>query len=274
MRLIMLLVVSAGLSVSPLSADPPKTDQTQVLDLIGRMEANTVRIRPLVSGPLVRILAADGASVKTGDLLAEIDPRQYQVDLDRAQALILHAQAKTRLATVTLERAKALSARGGISKEESVEAEAAAEVANAELAVAKADRERAAIILSRTRIQSPMDGRVGRFSVTVGDIVTTEAKEPITTVVATNRLTAVFELDERSLLRLRRAGLAGPGKMAVTLGLVDEEGFPHPAELMMIESEVNPKTGAVRCHASCANPDGLISPGMSVRVRLTMPEKK
>jgi len=78
---------------------------------------------------------------------------------------------------------------------------------------------------------------------------------------------------EATLLRLRRDGLAEPGKLGVAVGFAGEEGYPHAAKLDLIEPEVDPQTGAVRFRATLANPKGLLSPGMSARVRLSPPPK-
>lgn len=271
-HLAVLLAAFAGSGLP--AAEPVKSAPIQVLDFNGRIEAQTVRIRPLVSGQLIKLNVAEGSSVKAGEILAEIDPRSSQTELARAEALLLKAQAKARHAGTMLQRAKALSERGAVSREEVSEAEAGVEVSQADIALAKVERERAALNLSRTKLIAPMDGRVGRFNATVGDLLTAEAETPLTVVVATDRLTVAFNVDERSLLRLRRAGLAGPGKMAAIVGLADEDGFPHAAELTSIDSALDPNTRAIRFHAALPNPDGLISPGMAARVRLTLPDKK
>jgi len=253
-------------------ADPPKGG-AHVTDFTGRFEAATVRIRPQVSGHLTQIMVADGAAVKKGDVLAEIDPRPYQAEAHKAEALLVMAEAKAKLAAVTLNRAKNLGEKNAVSREELDGAEVAVQVAHAEIAVAKATREAAALRLSWTRVVSPADGRVGRFAVAAGERVTADDPQPLTTVVSTNVMTAAFDVDERTFLKWRRAGMAGPGNVCVALGLLDEEGFPRAAELGPIDAAVDAKTGTVRFRAACPNPDGLISPGMFVRARVTLPAK-
>jgi RND family efflux transporter MFP subunit len=242
------------------------------MEFVGRIEAETVAIRPRVSGYITKIAVEHGATVKTGDIIAEIDPRPYQAKLDLAHALLQQAEAKLQFATATLRRAKTARDAGAASQEQLDEAQAEVEVATAAIRVAKAGKDHAALDLSFTKLTSPIDGRVGRIGMTTGNLVIADQETPITIVVATDRLTVVFEMDEASLLQLRRAGLKE--KLAVGFGLSDEKGYPRKAEVTLFDSEVDPKTGTIRVHARCANPDGVMSPGMFVRVRLDVAGKK
>jgi RND family efflux transporter MFP subunit len=146
---------------------------------------------------------------------------------------------------------------------ESAETEAAAGLAAAKVEVARAQ-----LKLDETKVMAPIDGRVSRIQHTEGNLITGD-QTVILTVMATDTLYVSFDVPEATLLRLRRDGLAEPGKLNVAIGFADEEGHPHPAQLDLIASEINPKTGTVRFRATAPNPKGIFLPGMSARVRLS-----
>ncbi len=146
---------------------------------------------------------------------------------------------------------------------------AAAEAeAEATLAGEKVEVQRAELTLSWTRLTAPFGGRVSRVQAAEGGLVAAD-RTPILRVVDSRQLRVSFNVPEGTLLRLRRDGLAEPGKLRVAVGFSGEEGHPHEAKLDLIAPEVDPETGAARFGATLANPKGLLSPGMSARVRLT-----
>jgi RND family efflux transporter MFP subunit len=149
---------------------------------------------------------------------------------------------------------------------------AAESEAEAALMVAKVEVERAELTLSWTRVTAPFSGRVGRIQSTEGSLVTAD-RTHILTVVAIDPLYVTFSVPEAILLQLRRDGLSEPGKLEVAVGFAIDEGYPHAAKLDSIEPEVDPKTGTIQFRATLPNPKGLLSPGMSARVRLTPPTK-
>jgi RND family efflux transporter MFP subunit len=259
------------------SADPPKTaDPTKIgigsqLDFTGRAEAATVQIRPRVNGFLQKILVKEGSVVKQGDALAEIDSRQYKADLELAKARLLVADAGSKVTAQTLERLKIVFARGVINREELTQAEAEQERAEALIKSAKAEVDLAELNLTWTKLTAPMDGRVGRFTLTPGNLVTLDGPA-IVSIVATDPLFVAFDVDEKTILKLRRDGME-VGKLSAVAGLADEDGFPHQTVVDFIDPQFNPNTGTVRVRGVIANPKGLISPGMSVRVRLTLVAK-
>lgn len=263
------LLLAAGLVVlagGTRAADPPKG-----WEFAGRTEAGAAAdIRPRVGGELVRTTVREGATVKKGELLAEIDPRPYQIDLDAARAKMKAAEARLKAARIKTSNVKFLAeqkvkvvAQGEVDLQEAAEAEAAAL-----LAVAKAEVEQAELHLSWTKITAPIAGRVGRFSVTERNLVAADTTR-LMTVVAADTLHVSFDVDERTLLRLRREGLAEPGKLAVAVGFAGDEGYPVEGRLDLIEPLVDPEKGTVRFRATIPNPKGLLLPGMFARVRLT-----
>jgi len=266
-----MLVLVAGLPFTSAAAradDTPKgwafTGRTQA--------AATVEVRPRVTGELTRVAVKEGAAVKKGDLLVEIDPRPYRIDLDAALARVKAAEAKLQASKLKTTNAKKLTKDKVISQNELALNMAAESEVEAGLAVAKAEAERAKLHLSWTRITAPFDGRVSRVHYTEGNLVVAD-RTPILKVVATHLLRVSFDVPEATLLRLRRDGLTKSGKLGVAVGFAGDKGYPHEAKLDLIAPEVDPKTGTVRFRAALANPKGLLSPGMQARVHLTPPPK-
>ncbi|MBN9518958.1 efflux RND transporter periplasmic adaptor subunit, partial [bacterium] len=229
--------------------------------------AATVEVRALVTGTLTKAAVKEGAVVKKGEVLAEMDPRAHQLDLDAARARHLGAKAKVQMARIEAANAKKLVENKVVSQNELALHEARATDAEAALMVARVEVERAELTLSWTRVTAPFDGRVSRVQVAEGELVT--ERTGILTVVDTRALSVSFNVPEAVLLQLRRDGLADPGQLDVAVGFAGEEGFPHAAKMDTIGSEVDPRTGSVRFRATVPNPKGLILPGMSARARLT-----
>jgi RND family efflux transporter MFP subunit len=258
--------------IAPLgAADPPKADLAKGVELVGRAEAPVVVIRPRVSGFLERVPVKEGAAVKKGDLLAEVDDRPYKIKLDAAKAKLLTVSALLRLAEANLAQDKVAHMQKAISdfqinQDEANVAQAAAAVSAEKAVVAQAELE-----LSWTKLTAPVDGRAGRLLLSPGDLVTADKSE-VLTVVATEPLAVTFGLDELTTLGFVRAVRAG-GKPLVEVGLLDEEGFPRKAVLESSAVTVNPETGAARFRATLADPNTLILPGMALRVRLTVSPK-
>jgi RND family efflux transporter MFP subunit len=243
-------------------------------DFTGRTDARIrVDLRARVTGYLLKTTFQEGGTVKQGDVLFEIDPRPYQADLDRADAALNLAEARLKLAQATLKRMKALLATKAVGREEWDRA--AAEVVEAEAAVraARATREAARLNLDFTRVVAPISGHIGRQLVDPGNLVKAD-DTLLASIVTRDPLYVYFDIDERTLLHLRRAVPAGgaAAKILVAIGLAGEEGFPHRAAVDFVNNSVDADTGTIRLRAVLPNPRGLIDPGMFVRVRLAIGE--
>ncbi|MBN9518755.1 efflux RND transporter periplasmic adaptor subunit [bacterium] len=250
------------------SAQPPDAGATKHLDFTGRTEASaTVVIRPRVTGELTRLHVKEGEAVKKGDLLAEIDARQFQLELDAAKARLLAVEAKLRVAEAALARVERAARAGIVPPEEFEQAKAAMIAERAEVAAAQAAAKLVELNLSYTKLTAPIDGVAGRHLVTAGNLVTAADKTAILTIVAADPLHVWFDVDERSIARLRPPA---DGKRAeVKVGFAGDDGFPHAAEIDLIEPVANPAAGTVRVRARLPNPKGQFVPGMFARVRVT-----
>jgi membrane fusion protein, multidrug efflux system len=232
---------------------PVQREVTDYLDFTGRTDAvQSVDVRPRVTGYLVKLPFKEGADVKEGDLLFEIDPRPCQAQLDQAKAEANLNEARVRLAKATYERDRqiALRERGGVSPQqldqdraEQLQAEAALEASRARLNTAQ-------LYLDWTRVTSPINGMVSRYYLTRGNLVNQD-QTLLTTVVSLDPTYVYFDMDEPMLLRIRKAINEGrmkrpqDGAMPVLIGLQGEEGFPHRGTINFINNQVNPTTGSI-----------------------------
>jgi RND family efflux transporter MFP subunit len=244
----------------------------------GHLEAmESVEIRPRVSGYIDSIHFQDGAEVKAGDLLFVIDPKPYLADLDRAQAQRQQAETRLALASNDLQRAESLRGTKAISLEELDGRSKATREAEGGLAAARAAEATARLNLDYTQIKAPINGRIGRRLITVGNLVQAPGGAGTTalaTLVSLDPVYCSFDVEEGLFRNYRSnaeaaAGLAGkPGGLPCELALVNEEGFPHAGRIDFFDNQVNPRTGTIRMRGVWANPGRALVPGMFARVRV------
>jgi multidrug efflux system membrane fusion protein len=291
--LIPLTLVAAGCQRSPAQvapAEPPvlpvskpvQREVTDYVDFTGRTDAvEAVDVRPRVTGYLRQMPFKEGSEVKKDkDLLFEIDPRPYQAQLDQAEGQVKLYEASLKLAQTTYDRDMAIAnaTPGGVSRQQLDQDRAAVDEAAARLKAAKASTEVYKLNLQFTKIFAPIDGRVSRYYYTHGNLVNQD-QTLLTTVVSLDPMYVYFDMDEPTLLRLRKArnaGLLKPapnGQFPVLMALQGEDGFPYHGTVNFVNNQVNPATGSISVRGVFPNPepkDGvrLLSPGMFVRVRL------
>jgi RND family efflux transporter MFP subunit len=275
---VLLLAAPAGTIADPADAKPPPAGRQlpDHVDYTGRTEAvATVELRARVSGYLVKAAFKDGAEVKQGDLLFEIDPRPYQAELDRADAAVTLAQAQLKQAQAELNRAKALLDRAVIAREEYDKIVGQVQVAEAGVKAAAAGREVAALNLSWTKLTAPIAGRISRRLVDPGNLVRAD-DTVLARIVSTDAMYVYFDMDERTYLSLRQAKPqpAGGAELPVALGMANEEGYPRKGKIDFVDNRVDATNGTVRMRAVLPNTDGLLVPGLFARVRVTLALEK
>jgi multidrug efflux system membrane fusion protein len=239
-------------------------------DFNGRVEAvDAVELRPRVSGYLTRITSQEGDAVEAGTVLFVIDPRPYHIALARAQAQAQRAQATANLAQLQQARVKKLFAARATSQEELDNAEAGAGQAQADLHAAGAAVDDAALNLSFTEVRSPIAGRVGRASLTVGNVARAD-ESVLTTVVSQDPVYVYFDCDEQSYLRFsaERAGRRPIADDGVQVELADGRGFSRTGTVDFLDNRLDPATGTIRARVRLANPEHVLTPGLYARVRL------
>lgn len=234
-------------------------------DFTGRLEAvDTVDLRPRVSGQITETLFADGARVRKGQVLFQIDPRPFQAEVDRLAAEVQRAHARAELASADDGRGQRLMAQDAIAKEEAERLASEARSAQADLGAAEAALRAAQLSLSFTRVISPIDGRVSKAMITRGNLVT--PTDLLTTVVSDTPIYAAFNTDEQTYLKYA-AGQRGGGA-PVYLGLMTEQGFPHVGKLHFLDNAVDTHSGTIAGRAVFDNADGAFTPGLFARIRL------
>jgi len=236
----------------------------------GRLQAvNTVDVRPRVSGYVDRVAFTDGARVKKGQLLFQIDPRPFQAEVERLVAERTRSVSDLELAQANRARSERLIGAHAISREEYERQVAAESSAQGALGSIDASLQEARLNREFTEVRAPIDGHVSRAIVTAGNLVTSASI--LTTLVSDDPVYVYFDADEQTYLRYAKAkhdpALAS-GDTDVYIGLVDEDGYPHLGRLDFIDNQVDAATGTIRARAALANPDGRYTPGLFARVRL------
>ncbi len=291
-----LLLCAAGCErpapqVAPAEAPPVPVSRpvarqvTDFIDFTGRTQAvNSVNVVARATGYLVMPSDGkqfkEGSEVKKGDLLFEIDPRPYQAQYDQAVGQVNLYKAQLKLAQVTLARDERTvqNTPGAVSAQQLDQDRAAVDEAVAQVKAAEASLETYKLNLSFCKVTSPIDGQVSRYYLTLGNMVTQD-QTLLTTVVSLDPMYAYVNVDEPTVLRVRRAinaGLIKPygsGHIPILMGLQGEEGFPREGVVDFVNNQVNPTTGSVLARGVFENPlppggRRLLMPGMFVRIRL------
>ena len=232
----------------------------------GRLEATDhVEIRSRVSGFITAVNFRPGSEVKKGDVLFVIDPRPFQAEASRAEAAANSARAKADLAKLELARAEKLLADRAIAQREFDEKASALKELDASARAAAATLEAARLNLSYTQVTSPINGRVSKAEITVGNLVDPAAV--LTSVVSLDRIYASFDGDESTFLRVGSQAHKGQ-PVDVRIGLANEAGFPHEGKLEFVDNQLDTKTGSVRMRATFDNKDRALVPGLFARVQL------
>ncbi|PVZ19485.1 MULTISPECIES: multidrug efflux RND transporter periplasmic adaptor subunit MexE [unclassified Pseudomonas] len=239
-------------------------------EFTGRLEApETVRIRPRVSGQIDRVAFTEGALVRKGDLLFQIDPRPFQAEVDRLQAQVQEAKANAANAESEAQRGERLRGANAISAEVADSRATAAQAARAQVQSTQAQLDLARLNLSFTKVTAPITGRVGRAEITAGNLVSADTSN-LTSIVSTDKVYAYFDADERAFLKynqLARQGQRG-ATTPVYLGLSSEDGNPHLGQMDFVDNQVNPQTGTIRGRAVFDNRNGEYTPGLYARLKL------
>jgi multidrug efflux system membrane fusion protein len=232
----------------------------------GRLEAvEHVEIRSRVSGFITAVNFKPGATVKKGEVLFVIDPRPFQAEAERAAAAAKSARAKADLAKLELTRAESLLADKAIAQREYDASASAQKELDANARAAQAQYETAKLNLTYSRVVSPIDGRVSKAEITLGNLV--DASSVLTSVVSMDRIYASFDGDEDTYLRVRTQAHSGQ-PVTVRVGLANEEGFPHEGKLEFVDNQLDTRAGSVRMRATFANKDDVMAPGLFARVQI------
>lgn len=282
-----LAAMLAGCNDKPAASAPPPAEVrvappvsrpvTRYLELTGQTAAaKRVDLVARVSGTLSEIRYSDGAAAKQGDVLFVIEPDNYRLSLQLAEAAEAQQKALLVQAEADLARQKQLAQRqaaseaaldSALSRRDSTAAareQAAAQVAQAQLN------------LAYTEVKAPFDGIVSAHLIDQGALVGVGGPTLLASIVQSDPIKVRFSLDEQTVLRIREAmrqrglTLAGLGSIPVEIGLDTDAGYPHLGQLDYVAPELDMGSGTLAVRASVPNPKGVLLPGLYVRVRLPL----
>lgn len=232
------------------------------------------QVRPRVSGIIKARLYIEGAEVKAGQALYQLDPAPYQAAYESAQAAVTKAAANLLAVKLKYERVQRLAVTGDVSQQDRDDVTANLSQAEADEKTARAALDTARINLDYTRIVAPIAGRTATSAYTEGALVTAEQDNPLTTVQQYAPMYVDMTQPAAALLKLRSQFASGALKKAdshsasVRLQLDDGSYYAHEGSLEVTGVTVSESTGTVTLRAVFPNPDGLLLPGMYVRAEL------
>ena len=239
-------------------------------ELPGRTDAYRVaEVRPQVSGIILHRNFTEGSDVKAGESLYQIDPATYQAAYDNAKGELVKAQAAANIAHLTVKRYVPLVGTQYVSKQEYDQAVATAQQADASVVAAKAGVESARINLAYTKVTSPINGRIGKSSVTEGALVTNGQATALATVQQLDPIYVDVTQSSSDFMRLKQQTSLQKGDTS-SVELLMENGQPYPLKgtLQFSDVTVDESTGSITLRALFPNPQHMQLPGMFVRARI------
>lgn len=238
-------------------------------ELAGRTTAyQSSEVRPQVSGIIRRRFFTEGALVRQGQALYQIDPSLYQAATNQAQANLASAAASAEASRIRAARYKPLAEIEAVAKQDYTDAAAQARQAEAAVAQNRAALETARINLRFTTVPAPITGRIGRSLFTEGALVTTNQADPLATIQRLDPIYVDIQQSSADLLKLRRELASGghtPANAEVRLKLEDGSDYGYAGSVEFSEVVVSETTGTVTMRARFPNPQGMLLPGMFVR---------
>ncbi|MEO9189512.1 MAG: efflux RND transporter periplasmic adaptor subunit [Acetobacteraceae bacterium] len=284
----LLMALSAAALLAAAPAPPPPAvlvapielrNVAPAYDFIGRVTAiQSVQIVPRITAFIEAEPAAQGAEVKAGEVLFQLQKPQYQAALQSAQAQLDSANAALRNAQVAYTRSAQLNKQGFEAQANLDQATATRDQDQANVLGAQAGVAQAGLNLSYATIVSPIDGRIGAISLTKGNLVT-PSTPALATVNQMDPIRVVFSVSDRVLVGVEQSTGSNAAQIAaglvVGLKLPDGSTYKQTGKISFLDNQVDPQTGTVSVYADFPNPDRLLLPGsfVSVDVRSAKPEE-
>jgi membrane fusion protein (multidrug efflux system) len=229
------------------------------------------QIRPKVQGFLLKQDYTDGDFVRAGQLLFQIDDREYKAALDQAVGNLAQQEAILRKNELDVERFTPLEAKGAVSKEELDDAVQATRASQAQVQAAKAALENASLNLGWTKVEAPIDGIAEIAPVQVGDLVSPSTL--LTTVSQVNPIKVTFPISEQEYLqfadKIKEHAQIGRAKDEPDLEMILADGstYPYPGRFYVTNRQVDVQTGTIQVQGVFPNPDNTLRPGLYAKVR-------
>lgn len=231
-------------------------------------------IRPQVNGIVQKQLFTEGSMVKAGQVLYQLDPAVYEAEYAAARASVRKAASTLANAQTVAKRNRSLVRIDAISEQINEASQADAQQAAADLAVARAQEQRAKINLDYTRIVSPIDGWIELSNVTPGALVTANQTTALTTVQQLDPVYIHVSQSSAEILQLKEDIQAGrlqatsENDAVIRIRLENGRMYSHTGRLTFSGVTVNASTGSITLRAQVPNPDRILMPGMYVRAVL------
>ncbi len=242
------------------------------LDGLGTVQASaSVVVRPMVDGPLVELRYREGLDVAVGDVLARIDSRSYQANLDAALARKQQDEAQLANARLDAARYARLAATAYTSAQQADTARAQVAQLEAQVAGDQAQIDQARTQLSYTTITAPIAGRVGIRNVDVGNIVRASDANGLATIATLRPINVQFTLPQQALAAVKAAIAAGEVEVLAlpqANAPVTEREVLDRGVLTVLDNQVDPSTGTIKLKATFTNDRLVLWPGAFVTVRL------
>jgi len=249
-------------------------------DFSGRLEAvNRVELRPRVAGAILSTNFAEGALVKAGDVLFKIDAAPYAAEVDKASAQLEAAKARAIFTAGEVERGAQLVGNAVVTRRDFDQRENANREAIANVKAAEATLQTAKLNLDYTEVRAPVDGRIGKIEVTVGNLVAAGTASPVlTSLVSVNPIYASFDADEEIVLRALNSIADSSGKRGnldqIPVEMATSGSTSTKGHIQLIDNQVNGQSGTIRVRAVFRNEDGRLIPGQFARVRMGQPQQQ
>jgi membrane fusion protein, multidrug efflux system len=249
-------------------------------DFSGRLEAvNRVELRPRVAGAIQSTNFTEGELVKAGDLLFKIDPAPYAAEVDKAQAQLEAAKARVVFTASELERGAQLVGNNVVTRRDYDQRDNAHREAVANVKAAEATLQTARLNLGYTEVRAPVDGRVGKIEVTVGNLVAAGTSSPVlTSLVSVNPIYGSFDADEDVVLRAIGSIADASGQRGkldqIPVEMSTSSGSTVKGRIQLIDNQVNGQSGTIRVRATFDNEDGRLIPGQFARLRMGQPKQQ
>lgn len=273
------LAASAGCGgTKPAAPPPPNVVVTEVIqkdvpitqEWVGTLQGSVnAEIRPKVEGFVIKQLYAEGTGVRQGAPLFQIDPRPFKAALDQAKGNLARDEAALHLANITVDRYTPLAKDNAVSQQELDNALSNQRQAQANVESVRAQVETAQLNYNWCTVTSLIPGIAGTAQIQVGSLV--NANSVLTTVSTVDPIRAVFAISEQQYLRFAEAQKSHPERAesgALRLVLADGTTDPHVGKLVILNRQVDVKTGTITVVAEFPNPDGLLRPGQYGKIRL------
>ncbi len=253
----------------PISVGAVRRQDVRVMvSAIGSIAAaNTAVVKPKVDGELKALHFVEGQTVKAGAVLAEIDPRPFQIALDQAQGQLARDQAQLKNALLDLDRFRDLLTKDGIAKQQVDTQDALVQQLKGTVQSDQAQVDNAKLQLSYTRVTAPISGRIGLKQVDLGNIVHASDTTGLLTIVQTQPVNVVFSVPDTHLPRINAQLQAGK---VLPVEAWDREQTHKLADgkVASTDNAIDATTGTIKLKALFANADGSLFPNQFVNVRL------